>query len=328
MAIAVAIVTLVALAGFVFYLIYTYGNIRKMNKWTLLFSFLGWYFPFSIVFIMPIDVISAQYNDCIIYHNSTEYLNATIEAGAPWYPDPEANCPMPIAYAPSDFLAYFWMAAYWTMFMQCWYDFALPLLTLLLALTNLLGPSLRSSSPIRSREGSPFCKSCGTRSRKTSSSMRPWACWARSASFTLPCPKALTCTYPFPPPLQCLNSHCVCRESLLGLVMAMANAYGLFLLLPFMGYGLVNIPRSLWYKANRTMTLKYQQFKAPMYRDDLDEANTTLREVMRVRKHLVNCPFHFFFLHFAVLGCERRKQPSATRAQAAALCGHDPDQVW
>jgi hypothetical protein len=35
-----------------------------------------------------------------------------------------------------------------------------------------------------------------------------------------------------------------------GFVMAMANSWGLFLVIVFMGYGLVAVPRKLWYASD------------------------------------------------------------------------------
>ena len=49
----------------------------------------------------------------------------------------------------------------------------------------------------------------------------------------------------------------VCRSSIVGVAMAAANAWGMFLLIALMGYGLVEIPRSLWRKAHRQLMLKY-----------------------------------------------------------------------
>lgn len=45
----------------------------------------------------------------------------------------------------------------------------------------------------------------------------------------------------------------------MGFVMAMANAYGLFFVICFLGYGLVDIPRKLWAYGNRDVILRFEE---------------------------------------------------------------------
>lgn len=49
----------------------------------------------------------------------------------------------------------------------------------------------------------------------------------------------------------------ICRNAIIGMAMAAANAWGMFMLVVLLGLGLVDIPRSMWRKANRFLMLKF-----------------------------------------------------------------------
>ena len=57
-------------------------------------------------------------------------------------------------------------------------------------------------------------------------------------------------------------SHKVDISHLLPLLLAASNAFGMFLLVIFLSYGIVAIPKSLWRFRNFKVTLKEYQFKA------------------------------------------------------------------
>ena len=51
-------------------------------------------------------------------------------------------------------------------------------------------------------------------------------------------------------------------DALMGVCIALGNAWGLFLLVCFMGYGLVEIPRSFWWRSNRDIVSNYYRYVA------------------------------------------------------------------
>ena len=55
---APAIVMLVILAFLTVYAMFFYGNRRRMGVVVFVIVFVGWYFPFSIVFLVPLDVLA------------------------------------------------------------------------------------------------------------------------------------------------------------------------------------------------------------------------------------------------------------------------------
>ncbi len=48
-----------------------------------------------------------------------------------------------------------------------------------------------------------------------------------------------------------------------GILIALGNAWGMFLLVMFMGYGLVELPRSLFWNSNREIVTNYHRCALP-----------------------------------------------------------------
>ncbi|KAI9141131.1 LMBR1-like membrane protein-domain-containing protein [Paraphysoderma sedebokerense] len=68
-------------------------------------------------------------------------------------------------------------------------------------------------------------------------------------------------------------------KSIRAFVMALSNAYGLLLVVLFMGYGLVEVPRALWYTADTRLCLKYLEFKAPKAKEAVENAQVRVENV-------------------------------------------------
>lgn len=60
-----------------------------------------------------------------------------------------------------------------------------------------------------------------------------------------------------------------------------SNMWGLFVLILLLGYGLVEVPRQLWRKANQAVALKFCAFNAVRLEGDLSEAQDELRKTLR-----------------------------------------------
>ena len=65
-------------------------------------------------------------------------------------------------------------------------------------------------------------------------------------------------------------------------VMALANVYGLVFVIFFLSYGLVDVPRQLWFRGNRAVLLRYYEFKATATKDTVDDTSMELLETLRV----------------------------------------------
>ncbi|OLL25055.1 LMBR1 domain-containing protein 2, partial [Neolecta irregularis DAH-3] len=62
-------------------------------------------------------------------------------------------------------------------------------------------------------------------------------------------------------------------------IIALANSWGLVIVIMLMGHGLVNIPRRLWYSASRQYQLRDLERRAVIVWDAKEEASETLAEV-------------------------------------------------
>ncbi|KAJ3370583.1 LMBR1 domain-containing protein 2 [Allomyces arbusculus] len=69
--------------------------------------------------------------------------------------------------------------------------------------------------------------------------------------------------------------------SLKGFLMAISNAYGLLLVVLFMSYGLVDIPRELWHAADVRRSLSMLEYRAPRYKEQLESSMRDLQEVQK-----------------------------------------------
>ncbi|CAO3677428.1 unnamed protein product [Umbelopsis vinacea] len=75
------------------------------------------------------------------------------------------------------------------------------------------------------------------------------------------------------------------RDKLQGYVMAMANSWGLLLAIIFMGYGLVSVPRKLWYAANVRKQLKHLYVRAPLVKEECMDSELEYTDVAKtIRK--------------------------------------------
>ena len=59
-----------------------------------------------------------------------------------------------------------------------------------------------------------------------------------------------------------------------------SNTWGLFLLVLLLGYGLVAVPRSMWYRSNTSLHLKQTYFKLAKLHGEKCEAEENLEDIL------------------------------------------------
>lgn len=83
-------------------------------------------------------------------------------------------------------------------------------------------------------------------------------------------------------------------ESLVGFLMALSNAWGLIMAMVFLGHGLVQLPRALWKSANHRRSLARLEFMAPMFKEQLVDAQADLdavqAEIQALHRHAIDDP--------------------------------------
>jgi len=208
---APALVMLLFLAAVTVYGLFYYGDRRKITPAVFVIAFLGWYLPFSIVFLVPLDILGVRSRSppppppplppcgarslCIAFQrgvgaHQTQYRHCLAA---------NQTCEEPIAYVSEEFLAYTWNINYWTSFILTWcgaparttppqahlffltHHCSLP--CFLARATWPPGCWRRSCSRTRSRARSPCVAGSGIRLRRMSSCIRSSARLAPSALF-------------------------------------------------------------------------------------------------------------------------------------------------
>ncbi|KAI8812480.1 LMBR1-like membrane protein-domain-containing protein [Cladochytrium replicatum] len=216
---------LILLAAGVASLLDYYGNRKTFPWYAQITLMVAWLFPFSIIVILPLDLASTLYRNCVA--------------------DGKEVCSKPWAYVDEGFLWVFWQLVYWTMFNLTW--FIIPIM----------------QSWIRSGEFTPL--------RKLLGAIKDYLIYYAMVG-------AVGVVF-----LIYVLASKVFRETsdLLAFAMAGANAWGLLLVTVMLGYGLVEVPRGLWFHASAHWSLRYLEFHAPRRKEAMVDAEAEMYEVAR-----------------------------------------------
>uniref|UniRef100_A0A3Q4BDT1 LMBR1 domain containing 2a n=1 Tax=Mola mola TaxID=94237 RepID=A0A3Q4BDT1_MOLML len=247
-ALAVVVVLVFFLA---FYLLQRYGDLRKQHWMVLLGTLLSWYLCFLIVFILPLDVSTTIYKQCVLdnANQSTPVTPArrSNQTDFSFYPTvsiPKA-CEQPWSYIPDGILPVFWSVVYWTSQFLTW----------------LLLPFMQS-----------YARS-GTFSRigKIKTALIENAVYYGTYLII------------FISLLVYVAAHPQWKLSwgkLQTIGITAANTWGLFLLVLLLGYGLVEIPRSYWLASSHGYLLDKTYFNVTKMATKKAVAEENLADVM------------------------------------------------
>ena len=215
----------------------------KSTPWYVYVSvFIGWLFPFSTVVLLPLDLSSSLYRECVAAvaggsANGTSIITENV-------------CDKPFLYVSEDFLFYSWKSIYWTMFI----------------LTFLIIPFVQS-----------YCDSgYFTFAEKAKKSIR-----ANVMYYVVMGALGMVAVV-WVIATNRLNQ----REALLRFAMSMANIFGLSLLVVFLSFGLIQVPRSLWQASNKQRALRYLEHLAPEVKEALDNSKKAYQEVVDEILHI------------------------------------------
>ncbi|KAK5966209.1 LMBR1 domain-containing protein 2, partial [Trichostrongylus colubriformis] len=104
------VVELVAVFVLTALLLNKYADWRRHHFVVTLSTFVGWYFSFIIIFVLPLDVAITFYNRCEVERDRA--LNASgLES---------VRCEKPGGYVPDAVLLYLWRIVYWTAQVLTW----------------------------------------------------------------------------------------------------------------------------------------------------------------------------------------------------------------
>ncbi|XP_041644364.1 G-protein coupled receptor-associated protein LMBRD2B-like [Cheilinus undulatus] len=249
LAIVVVVVFFLAL-----YLLQRYGDLRKQQRMVLLGTLLSWYLCFLIVFILPLDVSTTIYKQCLL-DNANDHPTPVTRAESSNQTDeilsvyptvriPQA-CEEPWSYIPDGILPVFWRVVYWTSQFLTW----------------LLLPFMQSYA----RAGA------FSRVGKIKTALIENALYYGTYLLIFISLLIYLATHP--------KWQLTWRE-LQTIGITAANTWGLFLLVLLLGYGLVEIPRSYWLSSSNGYLQAKAYFKTAKMATEKAEAEENLADVM------------------------------------------------
>lgn len=205
-----------------------YINFKRTPIYVTAVVWIGWFFSFFIVFLIPLDVASSNHAECL-------------QTGS------KDTCYEPLIFFPEAALAVIWKVIYWTTYFFCWTVY--PILQSYVFAGDFT-----------------FCERFRTALKE-------------NIIFYLVAGVILGILLIIIVAKQKLGS-----AEVFAIAIASANAWGLFLLICLLGYGLVEIPKLLWRKSNKDLTLKYVQFQLVGQREDLEKAKKELTITLKLVK--------------------------------------------
>ncbi|XP_072940519.1 LMBR1 domain-containing protein 2 homolog isoform X2 [Epargyreus clarus] len=226
-------------------LLYRYGDCYRNHILVTVSVLTAWYFSFVIMFILPLDVSSTVYRQCL-QNNTTNPITAPAEINQSTTVAPPGNqCHIPWSYVPDSVFPNLWRVVYWTS--QC--------------LTWLIMPMMQSYS----KAGDFTVKG------KLKSALVDNAIYYGSYLFIC---GVLLIYIAFKPGVQLDGPRIKTIAS------SASNTWGLFLLILLLGYALVEVPRNLWNNSKKNYTLTYSYFKIAKLSTDKCEAEETVDDIL------------------------------------------------
>uniref|UniRef100_A0A7N8X4Z9 G-protein coupled receptor-associated protein LMBRD2B-like n=1 Tax=Mastacembelus armatus TaxID=205130 RepID=A0A7N8X4Z9_9TELE len=228
------------------YLLQCYGDLRKQQRMVLLGTLLSWYLCFLIVFILPLDVSTTIYNQCVLDNsNHSTPVTQTSHANHTEASFLTKVCEKPWSYIPDGVLPVFWRVVYWTSQFLTW----------------LLLPFMQSYA----RSGA------FSRVGKVKTALIENAIYYGTYLLIFISLLIYVAAHP---------QWKFTWTELQTICITAANTWGLFLLVLLLGYGLVEIPRSYWLSSSHGYLLAKTYFKAAKMATEKAAAEENLADVM------------------------------------------------
>lgn len=243
-----------------------YGNLRR--SWAVTLTVIvAWFFSFSIVLILPLDVSSTWYLDCTRNYYCAQPNVANQTLMGTWCTDidysqtaetistqacmdsPDCPCSPPVSYVSQKTLPDYWAVTYWTS----------------QALTWLLLPIMESYM-----SAGDF-----TPGRKMVSALKEYAII-----------NSIFAVIGFSFLIYIAVRNNLDMNGLKSVVIALTNMTGLIFVMVFLGYGVVDLPRKWFRKYNLQHSLKSLQFRAGSLNIELHEAEEKVNELVAKLKDL------------------------------------------
>nr|CAG4649190.1 EOG090X03B7 [Scapholeberis mucronata]SVE93519.1 EOG090X03B7 [Scapholeberis mucronata] len=244
-------------------ILYRYGDWFRHHIIVTLSVLVAWYFSFLIIFILPLDVTSTAYRQCIQEHtvqiddslfNETDgNLTATLIPNITLSSNATDICKLPWSYVPESVLPKLWRVLYWTSQFLTW--FVLPLMQSYTKAGDFTVKGKLKSALIDNAiyYGSYLL---------IATILLIYLASQPGFSFDWPKLKAIAASA--------------------------SNTWGLFWLVLLLGYGLVDVPRSVWRNALPGPLLSRLYFKAAKLNAEKSEAEENLEDYLEALQAALN----------------------------------------
>nr|XP_039254494.1 G-protein coupled receptor-associated protein LMBRD2-like [Styela clava] len=243
------------------FLLHHYGNITKQHPLVTFVTLTAWYFSLIIVFILPLDVSSTFYRQCqnMSEENEVEVVENKTIKGSNYTQNATSNgtdddtvkdvsdkyCEMPWSYVPSYTLPIMWRIVYWTA--QC--------------LTWVILPFMQSYS---------WSGQFSTAGKIKHALIKNAVYYGTYLLIFI-----VLLIYVATRRDITLNFS---QLKVIGITAS--NTWGLFLLVLLLGYGLVEVPRTVWRAANPVLMMSYVHFKLAKLSTEKQEASETMEDIL------------------------------------------------
>lgn len=242
MSAAPIIVEVSGLFFLVLYLLHKYADFRRQNVFTLIGTFIAWYFSFMIIVLLPLDISLTTYRQCIKEHQPIA-PQVIIENNATSFTPVVQYCKEPWSMISDKVFPVLWRIIYWSS----------------QALTWLILPFMQSFA-----QSGEF-----TLSGKIKGSLIHNAIYYGTYMFIF----SFLLIYVG-------IKHSIDGQKLKVIGITASNTWGLFLLVLLLGYGLVEVPRSFWQRSQTSLYLKQIYFKIAKLHGEKCDAEENLEDIL------------------------------------------------
>ncbi|KAK6103701.1 LMBR1-like membrane family protein [Brugia pahangi] len=111
----ILVLELIAVFFLTLLLLNKYGNWRRQHFIVTISTFIGWFFSFIIIFILPLDIAITFYNRCLL-----EEAQLSVKKDLSVINITDAVCRKPIGFVPNYVLLRLWRIVYWTAQLLTW----------------------------------------------------------------------------------------------------------------------------------------------------------------------------------------------------------------
>ncbi|KAJ9052183.1 hypothetical protein DSO57_1036790 [Entomophthora muscae] len=210
----------------VLFVLNRYGNLKRGSAFVFIVIFISWFFPFSSFVLLPLDLLSTEYTNCIQENGGNKI------------------CEKPFLFVDRSILYILWRLVYWTSFVLTW----------------LLIPILQTYITQKGRDWRNKLR---------------WAIVRQLLYFLIA--GALGILFVgyvmYKKKMDTLNA-------LKLYLVSISNCWALVLIIAFMGYGLVDVPKKLWIWSLPRKRLELLELKAPLVYEKLSDSNHAVRDAV------------------------------------------------